>query len=89
MPTIAASGLPGFEATGMTGIWAPAKTPESIINRLNREIVRMLNLPEVKEKFLNAGVEAVGNSPEQFASAVKSDTARWAKVIKDAGIKLD
>jgi tripartite-type tricarboxylate transporter receptor subunit TctC len=89
LPTIAASGLPGFEATGMTGIWAPAKTPEAVINRLNREIVRMLNLPDVREKFLNAGVEAVGTSPEQFASAVKIDTARWGKVIKDAGIKLD
>jgi tripartite-type tricarboxylate transporter receptor subunit TctC len=89
LPTVAASGLPGFEATGMTGIWAPAKTPRPIINRLNQEIVRVLNLPDVKEKFFNAGVEVVGNSPEQFAATIKSDTARWVKLIKEVGIKAD
>ena len=89
LPTVAASGLPGFEATGMTGIWAPAKTPRPIINRLNQEVVRVLNLPDVKEKFFNAGVEVVGNSPEQFAAIIKSDTTKWFKLIKDVGIKAD
>ena len=89
LPTVAASGLPGYEAGGMTGLWAPAKTPGAIVNRLNQEIVRVLNLPDVKERFMNAGVETVGNSPAQFAAIIKSDMARTAKTIKDAGIKVD
>ena len=88
LPTVAAS-VPGYEATGMTGLWAPAKTPVAIINRLNQEVVRVLNRPDVKEKFVNAGVETVGSSPDQFAATIKSDMARWSKVIKSAGIKLD
>ena len=89
LPTVAASGLPGYEAVGMTGILAPAKTPAAIINRLNQEIVRVLNMPEVKEQFFNAGVEVVGSSPEQFAATIKSEIAKLGKVIKDAGIKVD
>jgi len=89
LPPVADSGLPGYEATGMTGIWAPAKTPQATINRLNQEIVRVINLPDVKEKFLNAGVEPVGSSPEQFANIIKADIATTGKVIKDAGIKVD
>ena len=71
LPTVAASGLPGYEAVGLTGIWAPAKTPAAIINRLNQEIVRVLSQPDVKEKFLNAGAEPVGNTPEQFSAYIK------------------
>ena len=71
----------------MTGIFAPAKTPAAIINRLNQEIVRVLNRAEVKEKFFNAGVEVVGSSPEQLAATIKSEMARMGKVIKDAGIR--
>jgi len=70
-------------------MWAPAKTPAAIISRLNQEVVRALNRPDVKERFLNAGVETVGTSPEQFAAIIKSDIARLSKLIKDAGIKLD
>jgi tripartite-type tricarboxylate transporter receptor subunit TctC len=88
LPTVAAA-VPGYEAIGMTGIFAPAKTPAAIINRLHRETVRVINQPDVKEKFFNAGVETVGSSPEQFAATIKTDTARWEKVIKGAGIKLD
>ena len=89
LPTVAELGLPGFEATSTTGIWAPAKTPEAIIKRLSQEIMRVFNQPDVKVKYSNAGVETVGNPPEQFAAFIKSDAARWGKVIKDAGIKLD
>ena len=89
LPTVAASGLPGYEAVGMTGMFAPAKTPAAIINRLNREIVRMLNRPEVKEQFFVRGSEVVASSPAQFDAAIKADIARKSKVIKDAGIKLD
>jgi len=87
LPTVAASGLPAYEAISVYGMFAPAKTPETIINRLNQDIVRVLNGADVKEKFLNAGVEVVGSSPEQFAAAIKADMARMGKVIKDAGIR--
>lgn len=67
----------------------PAKTPAAIINRLNQEVVRVLNQPEVKEKLLNGGAEPVGNSPEQFSAYIKNDIARVSKVIKDANIKVE
>jgi len=89
VPAVAASGLPAFESTGVTGIWAPAKTPAAIIKRLNQEIVRALNLPDAKEKFFNAGVEVVGSSPEQFAATIRSEVSSVGKVIKDVGIKVD
>jgi tripartite-type tricarboxylate transporter receptor subunit TctC len=73
----------------MTGIFAPAKTPRPIINRLNQEIVRILNKADVKEKFFTSGAEIVGGSPEQFGAAIKSEMARMGKVIKDAGIKAE
>ena len=89
LPTVAAAGLPGYEATPMTGILAPAKTPAAIINRLNQEVVRVLNRPEVKERFFNTGVGVIGSTPEQFAATLKSEIAKAGKIIRDAGIKAD
>jgi tripartite-type tricarboxylate transporter receptor subunit TctC len=88
-PTVAASGLPGYEAGSIYGIFAPAKTPETIIRRLNQEIVRVLNTAEVKEKFFSDGSEAAPGSPEQVAAMMKSEIVRMGKVIKDAGIRGD
>ncbi len=87
LPTVAAAGLPGYESGTITGIWGPARTPQAIVSRLNEEIVRVLNRKEVKERFLAAGSEIVGSSPEQFAATIKSDMARMGKVIRDAGIR--
>ena len=87
LPTVAAGGVPGYESVSIFGAFAPARTPAPIINRLNQEILLLLNRAEVKEKFLNAGVETVGSSPEQFAATIKSEVARLGKVIKDAGIR--
>lgn len=89
LPTVSESGVPGYEAGGLLGIYAPDKTPAAVINRLNQEIVRVLTQAEAKEKFFNAGVEVVASSPEEFAAIIKSETAKIAKVIKDAGIKID
>jgi tripartite-type tricarboxylate transporter receptor subunit TctC len=89
LPTIAGTGLPGYEWVGMAGIWTRAQTPGAVIIRLNREIVRVLNLPDVKERFFKAGAEVVASSSEQFAAIIKSDIVRMSKVIKDAGIKVD
>ena len=89
LPTVSATGLPGYEMVGLAGIWAPAKTPAAIINRLNQEIVRYITQPAVKERFLNAGAEVVASSPDQFAAFIKADVAKMGKVIKEAGIKMN
>jgi tripartite-type tricarboxylate transporter receptor subunit TctC len=88
-PTIAASGLPGYEMVSITGMFAPAKTPPPVIKRLNSEVVRYLQTAEAKEKLLASGVEPVGSSPEELAATVKAEIARMGKVIKDAGISLN
>jgi tripartite-type tricarboxylate transporter receptor subunit TctC len=88
LPTVAMT-LPGYEAGSMTGMFAPAKTPQAIINRLNQEIVRFLKTPETKEKFLSAGIEPVGSSPAESGAKMKSEMAALGKVIKDAGIKAE
>jgi tripartite-type tricarboxylate transporter receptor subunit TctC len=88
LPTVAAS-LPGYEAVSLYGLFAPAKTPAALINRLNQEIVRVLNSTEVNGKFLNVGIEPVGSSPEELAARIKSDMAILGKLIKDAGIRGD
>ena len=86
LPTVAAA-LPGYESVAMTGIFAPAATPTAVINRLNQEVVRLFGQGDVKAKFFEAGLEAIGSSPEQLAAAMKSEMTRMAKVIKDAGIR--
>lgn len=86
LPTIAST-LPGYESISIHGMFAPAKTPETIIRRLHQEIVRFLNTAEAKEKFFNVGVEVVGSTPEELAAKVKTDMARMGKVIRDAGIR--
>ena len=87
IPTIASSGVPGYEATSVWGLVAPAKTPAAVVSRLNQEVALVLNKPDVKEKLLNAGIEVVGNSPEAFAAFMKGEIARMGKVIKDANIR--
>ena len=89
LPTVAASGLPGYQSTSMAGIFAPAKTPAAIINRLNQEMVQALNRDNVKARLFGANVEAVGGSPEQLAATMKAEIERWGKVIKDAGIRFE
>ena len=89
LPVVAASGVPGYTAGGMTSMWAPAKTPAAIIARLNQEIVRFLGRPDVKERFLTAGVEVIASSPEQLWTTMKSEVAVMGKVIRSAGIKVD
>jgi len=87
LPTVAESGVPGFEVTTMYGISAPAKTPRVIIDRLHGEIVRALNSPDLRGKLIEAGADPVGSTPEEYTAFVKSEIAKWAKVINAAGIK--
>lgn len=89
LPTVAASGLPGYESTLILGVLAPAKTPVTVVSRLNQEIVQVLYREEVKERFFNAGIEVVASTPEQLAASVKSGMAKWGKLIRDAGIRGD
>lgn len=89
LPTVAATGLPGYELISPFGIFAPARTPKPIIKTLNAGIVRVLNGADSKEKLFNLGMEVVGSSPEQLEAMVKSEVAKWSKVIKDAGIRAD
>ena len=70
-------------------MFAPPKTPAAIVARINREVVTLLGQPDVKEKFLNVGSEAVGSSPQQLAASVKADMARLGKVVRDAGLRVE
>ena len=88
IPTVAEAGLAGFEATNAVGVLAPAATPREVVAKLNAEIVRILGLPEVRERLLGLGAEPVANSPEQFAAWLREDIARWARIVKDARIPL-
>ena len=90
VPTMADSGLSGFEFTSPVNVlFAPVKTPVSIIRRLNQEFVAVLALPEVKEKFLTTGADAVSSTPEEIAAHVKLEYAAVAKLIKNAGINAN
>ncbi|MBI3042195.1 MAG: tripartite tricarboxylate transporter substrate binding protein [Betaproteobacteria bacterium] len=86
LPTVAASGVPGYESSAYFGLFAPAKTPAAIIARLNQEVARVLNAPGVKVKFFDAGMEIVASSPEDFAAMLKSEITKWSRIIKKAGI---
>ena len=88
-PTMAESGLPGFEVLNWFGVTSPAKTPGAIVLRLNTAFARALQYPDVREKLTSEGSELVGNSPAEFTAFLKGDLAKWAKVVKEAGIKID
>lgn len=88
LPTMAESGFPGFEAVPWFGLLAPAGTPKDIIDKVHGDTVKALALPEVRKKFDELGLEPVGNNPAEFAAVIKKEMPEWAKVIKDAGIKL-
>jgi len=87
IPTLSESGLPGFDVTSWFGIAAPAKTPRAIVDQLNSAIVRAVNAPDLRARFIDQGAEPVGNTPEQYTAFVEREIAKWAKVIKAAGIK--
>ena len=89
MPTVAESGYPGFEVSTWFGYLAPAGTPSEIVNRLNGEIGAALKHPEMEKKLVNLGAELAFGTPQDFRKFLEADIARWARVIKQAGIKAD
>jgi tripartite-type tricarboxylate transporter receptor subunit TctC len=88
-PTIAESGLPGYEADTWYGIFAPAHLPADILKKLNADLAYALQLPEIKALFASQGAEVVGNSAEKFRAVIISEVAKWARVIKETGIRID
>jgi tripartite-type tricarboxylate transporter receptor subunit TctC len=86
LPTIASAGLPGYESVAAFGIFAPAQTPATLVNRLQQEIARYLTQAEIRDRLFNVGTETIASTPAQFASAMQTEIARTAKLIKDTGI---
>ena len=89
VPTVAEAGVPGYEATQWYGVLAPAGTPNWVVARLNREIVHTLQNPQIQQRLADDGSEPLASTPEEFTAFIKSETARWAPVIKAAGIRAD
>ena len=89
LPTVAGSGLPGYESLTIIGIFAPARTPPAVVEHLSKAIAAVLNRSDVKDKFATFGVESVGSSPSEFAFAIKDEMSKTAKLIKETGMKGD
>ena len=89
VPTLAESGFPGFDMVSWQALVAPAGTPRAVVDRLNAEVAKVLKTPEMKEKMTGLGTDIVANSPEQFAQYLREETAKWSKIVRDAGIKLE
>ncbi len=89
VPTVAESGLPGYEAMPWLGFVAPAGTPEPVVTKFHTQLMEVLKEPEVQEKFNSLGLEIIGNSPTEFADFIKKDIVKWAKVVKESGAKAD
>ena len=87
VPTISESGLDGYEAGSWFGFFAPARTPSEIVTKLHGEIIKALKLPEVQERLAGLGLDPVGNTPAQFSQQIRSDLAKWGKVVQAAGIQ--
>lgn len=89
VPTIADTGVPGYDVSPWFGVLAPARTPRAIVMKLNDEIVKVLKSTAIRERFAVEGVEPIGDSPEHFAAYIKSELAKWGKVLKESGIHGD
>jgi tripartite-type tricarboxylate transporter receptor subunit TctC len=89
VPTLAESGVTGYEATSWNGVFAPAKTPRPLIAKLHADIVKVLKTPDIRERLVAAGSDPVGSTPEEFAAYVKLELARWGKVIRDNNIRAE
>ena len=87
LPTMAESGYPGYEAVPWFGLMAPTGTPQPIIDKVHQETVRVLAMPDVRKKLGDFGLDLIGGTPAEFAAYIKAEIAKWAKVIKAAGIK--
>jgi tripartite-type tricarboxylate transporter receptor subunit TctC len=89
IPTLAQSGVPGYDANAWFGVLAPTGTPDAVIARLQSEISKIIKVPEIRDRFLALGAEPVGSTPEQFAAFYRNEVAKWSKVVKESGAQID
>jgi len=89
LPTVAEAGVPGYDANAWFGIFVPAGTPQAIIERLHAETVKIVKLPDTRERFLSLGAEPVGSTPSEFGAFFRNEVAKWAKVVKASGAQVD
>jgi tripartite-type tricarboxylate transporter receptor subunit TctC len=89
VPSVAEAGVPGYAIDSWWGVLVPTGTPNAVVTKLNTDIVRVLNLQDVKDRFAGLGVESVPSTQAQFAQSIKSEIAKYAKLIKDVGIRID
>ncbi|MDB5809212.1 MAG: extra-cytoplasmic solute receptor family protein [Betaproteobacteria bacterium] len=89
LPTIAEEGYPGYDAVPWWGLLLPAKAPATLVTRINADVLRALQASDVRERFAVQGLDTVGDTPQHFASYLNTEIARWAKVVKTAGVKPD
>ena len=89
VPTVAEAGVPGYEAISWNGIFAPARTPRPIVNQIHAEVVKVLNMPDVRERLVAVGSDPVGSTPDEFLAHVKLELARWGKLIRDNNIRSE
>jgi tripartite-type tricarboxylate transporter receptor subunit TctC len=88
LPTVAESGVPGYDLTNWVGMFAPAATPRPIVLRLNRDIAAILNAADLKDRFRAQGLELVSTTPEAFGAFIRSELAKWRRVVKESGAKV-
>jgi tripartite-type tricarboxylate transporter receptor subunit TctC len=89
VPTMVEAGVKGFEILSWQGVFAPAGTPKEIVQRLNVEIVKILRMPDMRERLAGLGLDPVGNTPDEFAAFQQAEIAKWAKLVKEAKITAD
>ena len=89
IPTVAESGVPGFEVNVWFGLQLPAGTPKEIVAQMNRQLAAMYREPDVTKRFNDAGVEVVASTPEDFSKLIQSEVVKWTKIIKEANIQID
>jgi tripartite-type tricarboxylate transporter receptor subunit TctC len=89
VPTVAESGVAGYEAVNWYGVLMPTRTPKDIVAKVHADIVRVLKQPDIKERFAGEGGDIVANTPEEFGAFIRTEIPKWSKVVKDAGVKVD
>jgi tripartite-type tricarboxylate transporter receptor subunit TctC len=89
LPTVAESGVPGYEVTSWNGILAPAATPADIVRRLNAEFNKIIAASDMRSRMIDNGFEPVGGPPEKFGDKIHAEIAKWAPVVKSAGVKVE
>jgi tripartite-type tricarboxylate transporter receptor subunit TctC len=89
LPTVAESGVPGFDVTPWYGVLGPANLPRTIMQRLNAEVADIVKMPEMQERFVAQGVDLTSSTPEQFAALIKTEVPKWKKIVQDSGAKVD